>query len=136
MLKKSSHIVFIVFALALLWKDIASFSWNVIFFLNQKTLAKTFCENKDKPEMKCNGKCYLAKKLKQIAQAEQEEQQNKLVPPLKLKDNEWFSTFKLPAFDLIEPNIIVSKELTFSIRNQAISKGFLSACFHPPTLFV
>ncbi len=134
MLKKSSHIVFIVFALALLWKDIAAFSWNVNFYLNQKTLAKTFCENKDKPEMKCNGKCYLAKKLKQIAQEEQEEHQNKLVPPLKLKDNEWFSAMAIISFKIAQFTPITKEQKPLILPNQRLSLGYLSTCFHPPTL--
>jgi hypothetical protein len=133
MIKKSSHLVFIVFALALLWKDIAAFSWNVNFYLNQKSLAKTFCENKDKPEMKCNGKCYLAKKLKQIAQEEQEERQNKLVPPLKLKDSEWFSSLANHVFSL--PTIIfhIEEQKPQVLPNQQLAAGYISNCFHPPS---
>jgi uncharacterized protein YlzI (FlbEa/FlbD family) len=33
------------------------------FYLNQKEIAAIECENKDRPEMNCNGKCYLAKQL-------------------------------------------------------------------------
>ena len=37
----------------------------VQFKLNQDTIAATLCENRDKLQMHCNGKCYLMKKLKQ-----------------------------------------------------------------------
>jgi hypothetical protein len=30
---------------------------------NKDYIAKNLCENRDKPKMHCNGKCYLAKKL-------------------------------------------------------------------------
>ena len=47
---------------------IQTFSAFVIeadFFLNQDYIAKNLCVNRDKPMMHCNGKCYLAKKLKE-----------------------------------------------------------------------
>lgn len=29
------------------------------YHLNNKSFTELFCENQDKPEMECNGKCYL-----------------------------------------------------------------------------
>lgn len=34
------------------------------FEMNQKYIASTLCENRDKPWMHCNGRCYLMKKIK------------------------------------------------------------------------
>ena len=34
------------------------------FFINQDFIAAELCENKDAPELECNGKCYLKKELK------------------------------------------------------------------------
>jgi hypothetical protein len=41
--------------------------WGTIvyFQLNRSYIAKVLCQNRDRPKLKCNGKCYLAKKLKQ-----------------------------------------------------------------------
>jgi hypothetical protein len=33
------------------------------FILNQEKITEQFCVNKEKPELKCNGKCHLAKQL-------------------------------------------------------------------------
>lgn len=33
------------------------------FILNKSEIAVTLCENQQKPELQCNGKCYLAKQL-------------------------------------------------------------------------
>jgi len=46
------------------------------FEMNQKYIATTLCENRDKPEMHCNGKCYLAKKLKQAEEKEKRQEAN------------------------------------------------------------
>ena len=45
--------------------------------INKAYIAAKLCVNKAKPSMKCNGKCYLAKKLK--AQENQEKGMNDLL---------------------------------------------------------
>ncbi|MGO3183849.1 MAG: hypothetical protein ACTIJ9_13565 [Aequorivita sp.] len=37
----------------------------VHFKLNQQSIENKYCINKNKPELKCNGKCYLNKELKE-----------------------------------------------------------------------
>ncbi|WP_149241935.1 hypothetical protein [Dyadobacter sp. 32] len=48
--------------------------WGTVayFHVNRTYIAKVLCENRDRPKLNCNGKCYLAKKLKQ-----QQEKQDK-----------------------------------------------------------
>lgn len=48
------------------------------FELNQGYIASTLCENRDKPEMHCNGKCYLAKKLKQAEEKEKKQERESI----------------------------------------------------------
>lgn len=37
---------------------------NVVYYeLNVESIVKQYCVNKDKPQLRCNGKCHLAKKL-------------------------------------------------------------------------
>lgn len=48
-----------VYILALL----APVATVVNFAINQEEIAEKFCENKDLPELKCEGKCHLAKVL-------------------------------------------------------------------------
>lgn len=40
--------------------------WGTVayFNVNRAYIAKSLCENRSRPELKCNGKCYLAKMLK------------------------------------------------------------------------
>lgn len=44
------------------------------FELNQKYIASTLCENRDKPWMHCNGRCYLMKKIKLAEDKEKNEE--------------------------------------------------------------
>lgn len=46
------------------------------YWANQEYIAKNLCENRDKPELKCNGKCHLAKELKKAAEKEKEPASN------------------------------------------------------------
>ncbi|RRB04546.1 hypothetical protein [Larkinella rosea] len=49
--------------------------WGTIayFQLNKEYIARVLCENRNRPELHCNGQCYLAKRLK--AQQEKQDQQ-------------------------------------------------------------
>lgn len=45
-------------------KTVYSIFWHTVFIFNQKEIAELECVNKDRPEMNCEGNCYLAKQLK------------------------------------------------------------------------
>lgn len=42
------------------------------FGLNQTSIIEKFCENTDKPELKCNGKCHLSKQIKEDTEKKSE----------------------------------------------------------------
>lgn len=68
-------VLFLVFAMLS-----ANFSRLFVFAgfeLNQKYIAEALCENKDKPQLHCNGHCYLMKKLEQ-AQEKQKQQEKEV----------------------------------------------------------
>ena len=55
----------------------ANFSFLFIyagFELNRNYIATTLCENRDKPWLHCNGKCYFMKKIKQAQEKEKNEE--------------------------------------------------------------
>ena len=71
MLNRFTAILLIVFTLS------ANFSQLFIFAgfeMNKTTIASTLCENRSKPWMHCNGKCYLMKKIKQAEEKEKSEE--------------------------------------------------------------
>ncbi|HYK75456.1 MAG TPA: hypothetical protein VEV16_00635 [Daejeonella sp.] len=55
--------------------NLTSFMVFAMFKLNQSYIIRELCENRAKPAMQCNGKCYLKKKLKQAEQNEQKQEQ-------------------------------------------------------------
>ncbi|MFA6518023.1 MAG: hypothetical protein WCU83_12900, partial [Bacteroidia bacterium] len=55
------------------------FSGTVIFVSwfkwNQESITALFCVNKDKPEIKCEGKCYMQKQVKEVEQEQSRKEQ-------------------------------------------------------------
>ena len=60
----------ILFSLLISFRVIIPF---VEYWVNYDYISKVLCINKDKPELKCNGKCHL---MKQIAKTSEQESTN------------------------------------------------------------
>lgn len=93
------------------------------FEVNQNYIAKELCINRDKPEMNCNGKCYLMKKLKQAEEKEQKQERQ----AQKVQIQDALVTQKLafvsPVKQLKSARIA---EITFALPRHS------AAIFHPP----
>lgn len=50
--------------IAVLLPSISSWGTLAYYHLNKDYIARVLCENRDKPQLHCDGKCYLAKQLK------------------------------------------------------------------------
>jgi hypothetical protein len=94
------------------------------FLNNQDFIAQNLCENKDKPVLKCNGKCQLAKELEQ----NEEKQTNQTIPEISI------SLF-IPMENQMEifcPRYYKTIK-TFPLSNiENTLPGALSNVFHPP----
>jgi len=95
------------------------------FYANQKTIAATLCENRDKPILKCEGKCLLAKKL--LAQ-EKKEQQN----PDRKVENKPEVLSSRSFFSVLSGSIIT--EVARIFKNEPFGKPIHRSftVFHPP----
>jgi hypothetical protein len=117
---------------ALLGKSFFFLGWEVWYKLDQTRIAKEKCENKDKPAMKCNGKCYLAKQLKKLEAEELKNASSK-------KHNPYTAKIELQSCSIlqIQPSIFSSfssePKKHFYMYTSLYSKEHLSAIFHPPT---
>ncbi|MDX2283459.1 MAG: hypothetical protein NW241_04820 [Bacteroidia bacterium] len=76
-----------------LLQALCNMSWIGAFYLRRAEIAEMFCVNKARPELKCDGKCYLAQQLRQ--QAEQEQTPGTAWPEMKQD----FNLFVQPAAD-------------------------------------
>lgn len=114
----------IILATAFLFQSAGKLLIVVNYSINKTAIAKTLCENKAKPKMKCNGKCHLRKQL-------QKEEKKENAPTNSVKEKfevQFFSEKKIA--DLI----IITKEKTKvnTIYTFAGYDSHLSAVFQPP----
>ena len=99
------------------------------FELRKDYIIQNLCENRFKPQLKCNGQCYLAKKLHKIAEDNATKETQKQSQSMKKIMEEVFETTPLFSCDwtMVEPapKSIYSFQLA---RFQSVA----FSVFHPP----
>lgn len=106
-----------------------SYSFNQIgvfaeYIMDIEQFTELYCVNKDKPDLKCNGKCHLVKQL-----ADNEEQNHKKdvqAPPEILL---FYVTSQVEVDK--HPELPVEKKNTFYF-NENLTEGFNHRVFNPP----
>ena len=63
---------------ALMFSNIQSLWIMVDFCINQDYIAEVLCINRDQPMLNCDGKCFLAEKLKEQKQKQEEEEEKSI----------------------------------------------------------
>lgn len=105
-----------------------SFSQAVVevnFFANQDSIAKTLCENRDKPMMHCNGRCQLCKRLAK------QDNQDKDNPERKAENRNEVLFCQETGCLLTQPSIYFISSLYFAMTSgEPVDRA--SAIFHPP----
>lgn len=105
--------------------------WPLVdYAINYDYIVDNLCENRDKPEMQCNGKCYLTKQLA-------EETAGKEKNPFSNKS----TSSEIPQFIISEK--IPEFKFCFCARTSSLETGyksnlnsslFISKILHPPQL--
>ncbi len=96
---------------------------HVNYWMNRDFIASVLCENKDKPELECNGKCHLKKQIQENTEDQNEGQEvsNRLMV-------EFFQTSEAIEFTApVEP-----AEEEFCNCSEPLTVGFSPSVFHPP----
>jgi hypothetical protein len=73
MLKRSIALILI---LATVTANFSRLYLYAAYELNKSYIASTLCENRDKPQLHCNGRCFLAKKIKQAEDKEKKSERD------------------------------------------------------------
>ena len=105
--------------------------WGTIayYHANKDYIARVLCENRDKPDLHCDGKCYLAKKLK----AQQDRQDKETTERVQ-------NTPTLQLFCLDYPEFIFSSPADSNLESPAFAyliapySAPLSPVFQPPII--
>lgn len=106
-------------------------SWGIIahYNLNRDYIARVLCENRDRPQLHCDGKCFLAKRLK----AQQDRQDKETTERVqRLPSMTLFCANHLPfAF---EPTATGTAVPVFDARQPGAYRIAPDALFQPPRL--
>lgn len=122
---KNSFFILLLFLFLIL-----SFSKTIIFVhyrLNLDFIKKELCENKSKPQLKCNGKCYLNKQVKKA-----ENNSKNLPESLKQKDEYKLIGHAQFTFNVITFNL--AKKF-FTINEICLGNIFKNIFIPPPNFF-
>ncbi|MEO9512131.1 MAG: hypothetical protein ABJN84_17950 [Flavobacteriaceae bacterium] len=98
------------------------------YALNYDYIVENLCENKEKPMLNCNGKCFLAKQLAKESGKEKKSPFGSENSKLKLPIIDWFhiQTIDYQSFDFVIHNYEYYHELK--------SHLYISEVLHPPEL--
>lgn len=99
----------------------------VSFKANQVQIAATQCENRDRPELACKGKCVLMKKLEKQARDEE-------------KEFPQSETYKLIFFaSLVQKQQVIQshvEQLNYCFFAPLFNDPFLGKLTQPPEIFI
>lgn len=116
-----------LFLFAVFTADFSRLSVYVGFELNRDVITSKLCENRDKPWMHCNGKCYLMKKVKE---AEQNENNNTTKNNLNRLQVSFFQQQKALLF---QPVLLsTEQQKTFANYTFKYSSQYINTIFRPP----
>jgi len=114
----------IVLLLSMLGQTFSRYIVVLDYRLNKTFIAKNLCENKDRPEMKCEGKCYLCKRLKKEDKKDQDNPERKGENKFELISIEqgYLMTHPFRTVRLVE----------YPYFQEMISNSYATSFFHPP----
>lgn len=99
-----------------------------LFYSNQNNISSRFCINKAKPVLKCNGKCYLSKKLKQVNPAENTGNDNQESANLRIKTDPFIITYVQAS-----RAAVAMLPVAFApFAPQQYVRNYAADIFHPP----
>lgn len=99
------------------------------YVFDYQYISEVLCINKEKPELKCNGKCHLMKELAKASEDEKSTSSNK-----KNHHSEIEVLFieELISFSLAQNNAVVTNKNT-SVYSNLYSHLNCKTFFHPPS---
>lgn len=97
------------------------------FWLNQEFIAENLCENREKPQLECNGMCHLKKELNKDDERKQQDNKPQVEVMLFIQSETDYEIEKTESF-LIDRQ----RHYTFVLPQKPV--GYHPYIFHPPTV--
>ncbi len=106
--------------------------WPVVEYVaNYDYIVNVLCENKDKPEMQCNGKCHLTKELAKEAGAEDDNPFN--YKTSKTEIPQFIISENFAEYSFASADELISVE-NIGYKPNLNSSLYISKILHPPQL--
>jgi hypothetical protein len=102
------------------------------FELNKEYIIQNLCENRFKPELNCNGQCYLAKQLHRVAEDKATKEAERQEQGFKKLLEESFNHENF-VFSQTFESVILTVQNNFSYKTSHYST-LTASLFHPPCL--
>ncbi|GGD17572.1 hypothetical protein [Hyunsoonleella pacifica] len=106
----------LLFTLA--FRPLYNISYVAYFELNIDYIIETYCVNKEKPSLQCNGKCHLANQLSLVSNVDTKEDA--------LSFNSFYEAFIPVYFQKLELNCTTYNNNYFILNNWNYTKAFNS----------
>jgi len=114
--------------LSLLLQCTAQFAVVAMFQLRKEYIAKNLCENRDRPQMKCCGKCYLKKQLKKV------DANNEAGSESAVKMEKEMLVYIVPYRILHDVSTVFYQVVQHNTwHNEMMAHVFVDDIFHPPS---
>lgn len=121
----NKYLLHTILAMVVLYSQFYNSFVTAVYQANYDYYAEVLCENKDKPELHCDGKCYFAKQLAQEENYGKDTEPPVLLPSLRLFSG--YETVELPT------NLESCTLRSYASFNQTLPRDFfLSRIDHPP----
>ena len=123
------RIVCIALLMAIVFSQSSKLFIYITFKVNQDYISKELCENREVPEMNCNGKCYLAKQLQKEEKKEKEEK----APVEQRVKIDVLCFYKKTVRDLLVQYKLEEKSILSNSMDE-LKEGYLTKVFQPPQI--
>lgn len=123
-MKVSVYIILVFLTSLILFNSTKASLTYAYFELDPIGFIDRLCENKDKPELQCNGKCHL----KKVAESQDKQQ----TTPESIVDFKELILYPSPSSDFEFPIRIHSKKQVQIAYQNLYSFHNSNNCFHPP----
>lgn len=106
--------------------------WPIVEYVaNYDYIVTVLCENKEKPQLQCNGKCYLAKQLEKSAEQDEQNPFGEHNPNTEIQHPVFFQTLLVTR---LGTQFYYNSEVNFKNTPLLISNLFVDEISQPPEL--
>nr|WP_299169475.1 hypothetical protein [uncultured Allomuricauda sp.] len=120
------NVTIILFSLSILAKPLYPIAEYIV---NYNYIVNNLCENRDKPALNCDGKCYLSKLL---AKESKESEENPFGEKQSQTEVQHIFFYKLSAQIDFEEDLLQGAKDNFKFVSLLISTPFVSEISEPP----